>query len=103
VDDKEIPTLGYAPCPPRPMRNKIIFAATIGAAGIAVTAAGMMYRASRATSMRTGGVIVHPNITWQTQPAGNSPATQPDLMEEPASPAALPSGGDSTNNTATTQ
>ncbi len=69
--NEEIPTLNYAPAPPRLMRKKLAVAIGLGVAGITIAAGAKTYLARQARPMRTGGVIMTPRIQWQPQtPAG---------------------------------
>jgi hypothetical protein len=86
MNEDKTPTLGYAPIPPKPLKRRVLIAASVGAASIVVTVAGMSHFATRAQSGRPAGMGPAPNLVWQTQPAGGLPATQPaaDLATLPA-------------------
>lgn len=91
MNEEDIPTLGYAPGHPRPMKRRIILIGGIGAASIVATAAGISHFATRAKPVPLGGAMAVPNLIWQTQPAGGPPTTQPvtDVSTQPSEDASI--------------
>ncbi len=100
MNEDEIPTLGYAPGPPRPMRNKVIVAVSTCAAGIAIAAAGLIYTVR---PLACPGIVSVSRGSWQTQPAGGFPTTQPESSGDVTGPATQPSTDDHEQDTATAQ
>lgn len=98
MNEDEISTLGYAPGQPRSMKKRIAIIASVGAAGIAVTVAGISCSTHQGRPVPLAGTPPPQRLIWQTQPRGSVSTT------EPADDSATqPSADTSIQHTATAQ
>ena len=98
MNEDDIPTLGYATGPPNPMKNPVAIALGAGTACLAIVVGGVIYEATRAHVTVTRGNRCVSTPTWQTQPAGGMPTTEPAT-----DPTTQPSAETSIQHTATEQ